>query len=105
MRIHEVTGAVSASSASGNVEVEITRLEGTDDLRFSSASGDVSVKMPASLDADVNLSTASGSLRTNLPLEVRKDQNGSGERSRGRLGAGSRQVKISSASGNVSLMN
>ncbi len=105
MRIHEVAGAVSASSASGNVEVEMTRLEGTDDLRFSSASGDVSVKMPANLDADVTLSTASGSLRTNFPLEVRKDRNGSGERSRGRLGGGSRQLKISSASGNVSLMN
>jgi len=53
----------------------------------------------------VTLSTASGSLRTNFPLEVRKDRNGSGERSRGRLGGGSRQLKISSASGNVSLMN
>jgi len=105
MRVREVAGTVSASSASGNVEVEIARLEGADDMKFSSASGDVNVKMPSNLDAEVNLSTASGSVNTNFPLEVRKPQHGSGERASGRLGNGGRQLKISSASGNVSLTN
>lgn len=105
MRVREVAGTVSASSASGDVEVEIARLEGAEDMKFSSASGNVNVKMPSNLNADVNLSTATGSVSTSFPLEVRKPEHGPGERASGRLGNGGRQLRISSASGNVSLTN
>ena len=103
VRVAEATGSVNATSASGNVEVELTRLEGTGNMRFSSASGDVHVRMPSSLDAHVSISTASGDIETNFPLEVRRDQYGPGSRAEGQLGTGARTLKISSASGNVSL--
>ena len=103
VRVSEATGTVNASTASGNVEVELTRLEGTGDMRFSSASGDVHVRMPTNIDARVSLSTASGDIQTNFPLEVKRDQYGSGSRAVGQLGSGARSLKISSASGNVSL--
>jgi len=105
MRVKEVKGAINASSASGDVEAEVTRLEGLDDMRLSSASGDVHVKMPANLDADVHMSSATGSVRTDFPIEVRRERYGPGESARGRLGNGSRHLSISSASGNVSLTN
>ena len=91
------------NTASGNVDVELTRLEGTGDMRFSSASGDVSVRLPSSLDARVDMSTASGSIETDFPIEVRKDRYSSGYTARGQLGSGSRLLKISSASGDVKL--
>jgi hypothetical protein len=103
VRVKEAAGTVSASTASGNVEVELTRLEGAGDLRFSSASGDVRVRLPSSVDADVEMSTASGSIDTNFPVEVKDERYGSGKRARGRLGSGSRLLKISSASGDLSL--
>ena len=49
------------------------------------------------------MSTVSGSIETNLPIEVKRDGYGSGSRARGQLGGGSRVLKISSASGDVSL--
>jgi DUF4097 and DUF4098 domain-containing protein YvlB len=104
MSVKEVTGTVSAQSASGNVEVEITRLEGAESMTFSSASGNVSVKMPGNLEAQVNLSSTSGSLRTDFPLEIRKPDYGPGESAKGRLGNNPRTLKISSASGDVSLL-
>ncbi|MDT5295282.1 MAG: hypothetical protein QOJ76_2162 [Acidobacteriota bacterium] len=103
VRVVDAAGTVNAGSASGNVEVELTRLEGGGDMRFSSASGDVNVRLPASIDARVDMSTASGSIETNFPIEVRNNRNGSGSRAQGQLGSGARLLKISSASGNVSL--
>lgn len=101
--VREASGTVNASSASGDVDVEIARLEGTGNMKFSTASGDVSVRLPSSLDADVHLSSMSGSVKTSFPIEVRERQHGPGSYAEGRLGGGTRTLRISSASGNVSL--
>ena len=103
LKVMNAAGSVKASSASGDVEVEITRLEGTRDLRFSSASGNVRVRLPSDLDARVSLATASGSIDTDFPLEVKREEYGSGSTARGQLGGGSRSLRISTASGDVSL--
>lgn len=103
VRVADASGTVNASSASGDVEVELTRLEGDGDMRFSSASGDVHVRMPTNIDARVSMSTVSGSIETNFPIEVKTNRYGPGSRAEGQLGSGSRTLKLSSASGNVSL--
>ncbi len=103
VRVRDAAGIVRANSASGNVEVELTRLEGACDMKFSSASGNVEVRMPSGIDARVFLSTLAGSIDTNFPIEVEKSQHGAGQRARGQLGAGTRELRATSASGNVSL--
>jgi len=103
VKVTEAAGSVRASSASGDVEVEIARLEGTRDLRFSSASGDVRVRLPNDLDARVHLSTASGRIDTDFPIEVKRHEYGGGSSASGQLGGGARSVRISTASGDVSL--
>jgi hypothetical protein len=103
VRVEDATGSVNASTASGDVEVEMTRVDGADDMHFSSASGDVNVRVPTNIDARVSMSTASGDIETNFPIEVKQDRYSSGKRAEGQLGSGSRSLKISTASGNVSL--
>lgn len=103
MNVRNVTGTVSAQSASGDVKVDIARLEGAGDLKFSTASGDVDVRLPSSLDADVKLSTLSGKVSTNFPLEVKESERGPGTTAAGLIGSGTRRLRISSASGDVSL--
>jgi DUF4097 and DUF4098 domain-containing protein YvlB len=103
MRVRGVAGSVSAQSASGDVDVEMTRVDDNQRMEFSSASGDVNVRLPINIDADVEMSTASGDVKTNFPLSVESEHYGPGQRARGRLGNGSRRLHISSASGNVSL--
>jgi hypothetical protein len=103
VRVADSSGSVNASSASGDVEVELTRLDGNGDMSFSSASGDVHVRLPASIDAQVSMSTVSGSIETNFPIEVKTNQYGPGSRAQGQLGSGARTLKLSSASGNISL--
>lgn len=104
MRVKNVTGIVTARSASGNVDVQIARLEGAGNMEFASASGDVRVSAPSDLDGNVEMSTASGELRTDFPIQVESKDYGPGARARGRLGSGSRNLRLSSASGNVSLL-
>lgn len=103
--VKDVTGSANAQTASGNVDVEIERFDGAPkSMTFSSASGNVSVRMPGSADADVRMSTASGSVDTDFPLDLDRDRYGSGNSARGRLGNGTTRLRLSSASGNVSLM-
>ena len=105
VRVGEIRGTVNASTASGDVNVEIAQLEGTGDMKFSTASGNVRVRLPSTLDADVFMSTASGSLETNFPIEIKKPRYGPGSQARGLLGGGSRSLRLSSASGDVSLLS
>jgi DUF4097 and DUF4098 domain-containing protein YvlB len=103
VHIIDVSGSVSASAVSGDVKVEITRLDGSDDMKFNTVSGDVSVMLPGNLDADVDLSSFSGSIKTDFAIEVRSERFGSRNSARAKLGDGSRRLKMSSVSGDLSL--
>ncbi|MEP7336334.1 MAG: DUF4097 family beta strand repeat-containing protein [Acidobacteriota bacterium] len=104
VHVGKAGGTVSAKSTSGNVEVEIVSLEGQGNLDFVSVSGNVRVKLPGNLDAEVSLSTMSGDLKTDFPLTIEKSKWGSGQKANGRVGSGSRNLKMSSVSGDLSLL-
>jgi DUF4097 and DUF4098 domain-containing protein YvlB len=103
VRVKNVSGSANVNSVSGDVEVEVDRLDGSDDMKFASVSGDVVVKMPSNLDADVDISSLSGSIKTDFPIEVREEKHGPRTYARGRLGSGSRRINMSSVSGDLSL--
>jgi hypothetical protein len=102
--VGEISGTVSGKSTSGNVEVDIVQLTGAGDLEFASVSGNVRVRIPGNLDAEVKMSTLSGGIKTDFPLTVEEPERGPGRRAAGRVGSGSRNLKLSSTSGNVSLL-
>lgn len=105
VRVGENNGSVSGKSTSGNVEVEILQLSGAGDMEFASVSGNVRVKLPSNLDADVRMSTLSGGLKTDFPLTIEEPEHGPGRRATGRIGGGSRNLKLTSTSGSVSLLH
>ena len=103
VEIKGVSGLVSASSHSGNVRVEVDQAQGRNNMKFSSISGDVSVRAPAGLDALVDMSSISGLLKTDFPIEIQERRYGPGRSARGRLGAGTQMLFMTSVSGIVSL--
>lgn len=104
VHVGKVGGTANAKSTSGNVEVEIVSLEGAGNMDFGSVSGNVRVKLPGNLDAEVSLSTMSGDLKTDFPLTIEKSKHGPGQKANGRLGGGSRNLKMSTVSGDLSLL-
>jgi len=105
--VSDVVGAVSASAVSGNVNVSIARLTGARDMKFSSVSGNVTVRAPGDLNAYIDMSTVSGSLRTDFPIEVMERRYGPGQSARGKVGpqgSDGINLRIRSVSGRISLV-
>lgn len=100
-----IQGTVNANSASGDVEVEIVKLEGTSQLKMkiSTASGDVSLRLPPNPDVEIDMSTVSGSLHTDFPIEIQTPEYGPGQSAHGRMGSGAFQLKATTVSGDINL--
>jgi len=103
VEVDDVVGPVSARSSSGNVAAKLGQLDQSGELVFTTASGDVRVEVPSSLGADVEMHTVSGSLKTDFPLQITAPRYGPSRSARGRIGDGSHVMRISSASGDVTL--
>lgn len=93
--------AVTATSVSGNVDAGIDALTGPGDLRFTSVSGNVSLQLPRSLDADVTLKTVSGELDSDFQLTLHGPM--SRRSLNGRIGRGGRELYLTTVSGDVRL--
>jgi hypothetical protein len=114
-------GPVQATSVSGNVEATMGRTGG-ESLRFSSVSGNVTVRVPASTDADFSARTLSGNIDSDFPLELgsrdrrrgRDDDDDDDDRVRvrvhigqeahGRLGRGGPELRVNTVSGDIALV-
>lgn len=114
-------GPVQASSVSGDVDATLGRTAGQS-LRFTSVSGDVTVRVPAGIDADFSARTLSGSIDSDFPLELgsaraRRDRDDDdddgrprrirvhvGQEASGRLGRGGPDLMVNTVSGDISLV-
>jgi hypothetical protein len=104
VEVKNVTGLVFASSDSGDVSAEIDQVQGRNNMRFSSISGNIKVVAPAHLDALIYMSSLTGLLRTDFPIEIQERRYGPGRTARGRLGSGTQILRITSVSGSVNLL-
>ena len=115
-------GSVQATSVSGDVEATLGRTGG-ESLQFSTVSGDVTLRVPASLDAEFTARTLSGSIESDFPLEIGSMDRGRrrgrdddddddrprvrvriGQEAHGTLGRGGPQLRVNTVSGDVSLV-
>jgi hypothetical protein len=99
-------GPVDASSVSGNVVAAPGR--GGEEMKFSSVSGNVTVRVPGGLNADFHGSTVSGDIESQLPVtsERRGPRNRwvdvrVGEEVRGTFGRGGPRLSVETVSGDI----
>jgi DUF4097 and DUF4098 domain-containing protein YvlB len=104
VHVERASGSVSAKSISGDVKVNLQNVDSDEAMEFTTVSGDVNVSMPSNLGAEVDLKTLSGDLKTDFGITIEKREHGPGKSAHGRLGEGSRRVKMSSVSGDVNLL-
>ena len=90
---------VNVDAGSGGTELEL--LTPIDDMKVEAGSGGVTVRLPANLNATVDLETGSGGIDTDFSVQVTKFEQ---HHIVGRIGNGRGRIKIESGSGSVRLL-
>jgi hypothetical protein len=123
IRIHNVTGTLETRSSDGSVEIDgrftalqvhssdgkldVTVAEGsrlTSPSRIESSDGRVSVRLPRTLAADLEVHTSDGQIHCDLPVIMNGNTaSRSGHDLRGRLNSGGVPLVIHTSDGNVTI--
>ena len=90
---------VDVDAGSGGTELEL--LSPIDQLKVEAGSGGVTVRLPATLSATVDLETGSGGIDTDFSVQVTKFEQ---HHIVGRIGDGRGRIKIEAGSGSVRLL-
>jgi lia operon protein LiaG len=90
---------VDVDAGSGGTELEL--LSTVDQLKVDAGSGGVTVRLPGSLSANVDIETGSGGIDTDFSVQVTKFEQ---HHVVGRIGDGRGQIRIESGSGQVRLL-
>lgn len=93
------TEIAEASTIGGNINVAIGSTDPSRDLKFEAISGDVTVTLPAAINAVADVSSFSGTALSDFSLNSVGDNH-----LRGTLGNGGFTVTLTSTSGNVRLL-
>ncbi len=95
-----LSGTAKLSSVSGEVEADFSNVGAGSDIRLSTVSGSVDLKLPSYAGARISASTVSGNISNDFGIEVDKGKY-VGNSMNGTIGDGSVDVKLSSVSGRV----
>jgi DUF4097 and DUF4098 domain-containing protein YvlB len=124
IRIHNLTGTLESKSSDGRVSIDgrlsgiqvhlsdgrldVALAEGsqlTTSSRIEASDGHVTVRLPKSLAADLDVHTSDGHIDCQLPLTMNgyNSSGSSGHNIRGRLNAGGTPLTIHTSDGNVTI--
>lgn len=102
VRITTARGPVTASTGSGSIDVSMASVPGNDDLKFSTGSGSVTLRLPSDFSASVHATTGSGDFESDFPMTL--DGRMSRHNLRATIGSGGRALRISTGSGDVRIL-
>lgn len=94
-------GPVQATTVNGSVHATMGRLEGDQDLTYSTVNGSIVAEFTGDIDADVDLTTVNGRFQTDWPVTItgRIDP----RHLHATIGRGGRRIRLSTVNGNVEL--
>lgn len=104
-----VTGPITASSTSGDVEIKFSELSQANPTSISLVSGFIDITLPANSNANFGLSSISGEVYTDLDIELegnsdnRMSRLGGGGQINGTMNGGGVEVSLKSISGDIYL--
>jgi DUF4097 and DUF4098 domain-containing protein YvlB len=87
-------------TGSGSVEIEL--LTDVDQLEVDTGSGGVTIRVPASVGAQVELDTGSGGIDIDLPLQIRESERDHVE---GVLGDGRGTIQVDTGTGGIRIIS
>src|SRR5438874_3577652 len=96
------SGSVEAKGTNANISVALDSLDADDRVVLESINGNMTARLPASLEGNVELSTINGKIRSDFPISTEGDL--SRHKLHGQIGTSSREVLLRTVNGNVSLL-
>ena len=97
------TGVARGGTVSGSVDIEMGSLDWRR-LEFSTVSGDITVRLPAGLDAEIDFESLTGDFDSDFPVDVeRQRKRFVGSELSGTIGDGGRRLSFHTVSGDVEL--
>jgi Putative adhesin len=93
---------LDANTVSGDVTADVD-LDPLGGMQITTVSGEVTLRLPAEADAQVNLHSLAGDVRSEF-AELKRSQAPASHSVRGSLGAGSGRVSVTAMSGQVMLL-
>ncbi|MFI5769320.1 DUF4097 family beta strand repeat-containing protein [Streptomyces sp. NPDC051658] len=113
LRFHSVSGdltvvegagaSVRAESVSGNMVLDLDPTGKPTDIRLTTVSGEVAIRLPHPADATVEANTASGSVSNGFE-DLRVSGQWGAKKITGTLGAGTGQLRATTVSGSIALL-
>jgi Putative adhesin len=95
--------SVEARTVSGEISTSIESLTERGPLSFKTVSGDVKLRLPRNLDADLSMSSVSGQLDSDFQMTLGGGGRMNRRRIEARIGRGGRELEITTVSGDVRL--
>lgn len=94
-------GIVKAETVNGSIQASMGRTDWQGKLEFNTVNGNITIHLPAGVNADVSAATVNGSLDTDFPLTVQGRF--SMKNMRGTIGSGGRDLDIETVNGSIRL--
>lgn len=100
------TGSVRANTVNGSIDAAMGRAEWPDGGSFKTVNGEITLRLPATVNADVHLASVNGRIRSDFPLTVTGmlEPWSGPRRLDGTLGSGGQKLDVSTVNGSVSLL-
>jgi hypothetical protein len=96
------TGSARATTVNGSINATMDRAVWPNGGKFTTVNGAVTVRLPASVNADVRLSTVSGGIQSDFPVQMSNDPGP--KHAEGVLGAGGQRLDVTTVNGGISLL-
>jgi hypothetical protein len=94
-------GPVEARSGNGDIDVRMTALRPSEDMTFSTGSGNVRVTLPTDYNGELDASTGNGSISSDFDLKVEGRM--SPRRVRATIGTGGAKLRLATGNGGLEL--
>ncbi|WP_031076918.1 DUF4097 family beta strand repeat-containing protein [Streptomyces sp. NRRL S-118] len=113
LRFHSVSGdltviegtgsSVRADSVTGDMVIDLEPADGSTDIRLTTVSGEVAIRLPHPADARVEANTTSGAVSSAFE-DLRVDGQWGAKSIKGTLGAGTGTLRATTVSGSIALL-
>ncbi len=98
----ETTGVAVGKTVNGSLDVAMSRAAWPEGAKFSTVNGEITLRLPAALDADLKASVLNGSITSDFPITVVGAV--SRRKLAGTIGRGGQPLTVSTVNGSIRLL-